>query len=99
MIRNLELGVALTLTGAVSASAQSQAAAPTQTDKQQGLSAEDKRFLRYAAEDNQAEIGICLLAEKRAQSNAVKAFARLMVDDHVQIESRLAALGPRPRRN
>ena len=49
-------------------------------------------FLSYAAQDNQAEIELCLLAEKRAESPAVKAFARLMVDDHVEIESRLAAL-------
>ena len=56
------------------------------------MSAADKAFLSYAAEDNQAEIDLCLLAEKKALSPAVKAFARLMVDDHVQIESRLAAV-------
>jgi predicted outer membrane protein len=56
------------------------------------LTVNDKAFLNYAAEDNQAEITACLLAEKKAGSPAVKAFARLMVDDHVQIESRLAAL-------
>ncbi len=58
----------------------------------QPLSSADKDFLNYAAEDNQAEIQIYLLAEKMAQSLPIKAFARLMVDDHVQIESRLAAL-------
>ena len=53
----------------------------------------DQKFLNYAAEDNQAEIQLCLLAAKRATNSALKAFARLMVDDHVEIESRLAALG------
>jgi putative membrane protein len=53
----------------------------------------DHKFLNYAAEDNQAEIQLCLIAEKRAGDPAIKAFARLMVDDHVEIESRLAALG------
>ena len=58
----------------------------------QAMSQQDKEFLSYAAEDNQAEIQLCLLAEKQAQSPAIKAFARLMVDDHVEIESRLAAV-------
>jgi len=58
----------------------------------QPLSDADKQFLAFAAEDNQAEIQLCLLAEKRAVDPALKAFARLMVNDHVAIESRLAAL-------
>ena len=60
--------------------------------RQQTLSEEDKKFLDYAAEDNQAEIQLCILAEKNAKTPALKAFARLMVNDHVGIESRLAAL-------
>ena len=67
-------------------------AAPTQGSVDKQLSSEDKQFLKYAAEDNQAEIDLCILAEKKARSPAVKAFARLMVNDHVQIESRLAAV-------
>jgi len=66
------------------------APAPGAGDKQ--LSSDDKAFLKYAAEDNQAEIDLCILAEKEARSPAVKAFARLMVDDHVEIESHLAAV-------
>lgn len=58
----------------------------------QPLSQEDREFLNYAAQDNQAEIQLCLLAEKQSRSPAVKAFARLMVNDHVAIESRLAAV-------
>jgi putative membrane protein len=60
---------------------------------QTGVSQQDKQFLDYAAQDNQAEIQTCLIAEKQAQAPGVKAFARLMVDDHVQIESQLAATG------
>ena len=62
------------------------------TDEPQQLTQQDKEFLTYAAEDNQAEIALCLLAEKKAKSPAIKAFARLMVDDHVGIESHLAAV-------
>ena len=60
----------------------------------QTTSPQDAKWLTYAAHDNQGEIQICLLAEKRAQNPAGKAFARLMVDDHVQIESELAAVKP-----
>lgn len=56
------------------------------------LSSQDKDFVTYVAQDNHAEIEACLLAENRAADPAVKAFTRLMVDDHVQIASRLAAL-------
>ncbi len=66
------------------------APAPGAADKQ--LSSDDKAFLKYAAEDNHDEIYLCIMAEKKARSPAVKAFARLMVDDHVQIESHLAAV-------
>lgn len=56
------------------------------------LSEQDKKWLDYAATDNQGEIEASLLAEKQAQSLALRAFVRLMVDDHVEVESRLAAL-------
>lgn len=65
---------------------------PQGAPPQPKLSQEDKQFVDFAAEDNQAEIQLCLLAEKLAQGPALKAFARLMVNDHVEIESRLAAL-------
>lgn len=65
---------------------------PPSGSGQEKLSGDDKNFLDFAAEDNQAEIQLCLLAEKSAQAPALKAFARLMVNDHVGIESRLAAL-------
>jgi putative membrane protein len=62
-------------------------------EKSGALDQADQKFLDYAAEDNQAEIQLCLVAEKRATNPALKAFARLMVDDHAEIESRLSALG------
>ncbi len=58
----------------------------------QPLSSADKDFLTYAAKDNHAEIEACLLGENKAVDQAVKAFSRLMVDDHVQIASHLALL-------
>lgn len=62
------------------------------TSKGAHISQEEQKFLNYAAQDNQGEIQIAILAEKNASNLAVKAFARLMIDDHAQIESRLAAL-------
>jgi hypothetical protein len=38
-------------------------------------SLDDKSFLNFAAEDNQAEIQLCLLAKEEAKSDAVRAFA------------------------
>ncbi|HET8995147.1 MAG TPA: DUF4142 domain-containing protein [Acetobacteraceae bacterium] len=58
----------------------------------QKLDQQDQHFLDHAAKDNQGEIRVALLAEKKAESPAVKAFARLMVDDHVAVESQLASV-------
>ncbi len=85
MIRLFAFAALLAATPALAQSPEPAMASP------QPMSQPDQQFLSYAAEDNQAEIALCLLAEKRAVSPAVKAFARLMVDDHVEIESRLAA--------
>lgn len=73
---------------ATPAFAQTQAsAAPAQP-----LSSQDKQFLSTAAEDNHAEIEAALLAETKADNLAVKAFSRLMVDDHTMIASHFALL-------
>src|SRR3954452_10671470 len=74
------------------ASALAQSGTSSDSARRQPLSGQDKQFLSYAAEDNQAEIQLCILAEKKAHDLALKAFARLMVNDHVGVESRLAAL-------
>jgi putative membrane protein len=51
-----------------------------------------KEFLDFAAEVNQSEIQGGLAAEKKAEAPAVRAFARLMVLDHMGLESQLAAV-------
>jgi putative membrane protein len=51
-----------------------------------------KEFLDFAAEVNQSEIQAGLAAEKKAEAPAVRAFARLMVLDHMGLESQLAAV-------
>ena len=62
---------------------------------QQGSSAisqRDKEFLGFAAEVNQSEIQSGLAAETKAGAPAVRALARLMVLDHVELESQLAGI-------
>ena len=90
IIRVTAVTTAILLTSGAIALAQS--GTPSDNGRRQPLSDQDKQFLSYAAEDNQSEIQLCLLAEKKAKDLALKAFARLMVNDHVAVESRLAAL-------
>jgi putative membrane protein len=62
---------------------------------QQGSSAinqSDKEFLDFAAQVNQSEILGGLAAEKKADAPTVRAFARLMVLDHMELESQLAGI-------
>jgi putative membrane protein len=62
---------------------------------QQGSSAigqSDQEFLDFAAKVNQSEIQGGLAAEKKAEAPAVRAFARLMVMDHMELESQLAGV-------
>jgi len=56
------------------------------------ISQSDKEFLDFAAQVNQSEIQGGLAAEKKASAPAVRAFARLMVLDHMGLESQLAAI-------
>jgi len=51
-----------------------------------------KEFLDFAAQVNQSEIQGGLAAEKEAAAPAVRAFARLMVIDHTELESQLTAV-------
>ena len=51
-----------------------------------------KQFLDFAADVNQSEIQGGLVAQNRAEAPAVRAFARLMVLDHMGLESQLAAV-------
>jgi putative membrane protein len=61
-------------------------------DSSRPLSPRDSEFLNDFAQDNQAEIQASLLAEKKAEMPATKAFARLMVYDHSAAENQLAIL-------
>ena len=56
------------------------------------ISQSDKDFLNFAAKVNQSEIEGGLAAEKKADAPAVRAFARLMVLDHMELESQLAGI-------
>jgi len=56
------------------------------------ISQSGKEFLNFAAQVNQSEIQGGLAAEKKAEAPAVRAFARLMVLDHMELESQLAAV-------
>ena len=85
-------------TAAQPAAAQKDSSGAAQKDssdaarRQQGLSDQDKKFLDYVAKVNQAEIQLCLYAAKKAQSPAIKAFARLMVNDHGAVGKQLTSL-------
>lgn len=50
-----------------------------------------KKFLDFATHGNIGEIRAGLTAEQKAQAPAVKAFARLMVLDHTELQSQLDA--------
>lgn len=64
--------------------------AATPVDHQ--LSSSDRQFLTYAAQDNQGEIRLCLLAEDKSHAPAVEAFCRLMVVDHTEMENMVAGV-------
>lgn len=64
----------------------------SQQTQQQQISQQTKQFMQHLAKDNQGEIESSVLAEKQAQAPAVKGFARLMVDDHMALESQLAVV-------
>jgi len=57
----------------------------------QPLGQSTEQFLDFASEVNIGEIQAGLLAQQRAQSDAVKAFGRLMAFDHSELESQLDA--------
>src|SRR4051812_24953261 len=56
------------------------------------LSAGDKRFLEEAAKAGMMEIQMGRLGQSSGSSEAVKAFAKRMVDDHTKADSELKAL-------
>ena len=67
-------------------------AAPAAAQQASALNQSEKQFLDFAAQVNQSEIQGGLAAEKKADAAAVRAYARLMVLDHMGLESQLAAI-------
>lgn len=68
----------------------------SESGRPQKLSQKDRAFLRYAAKVNRDEIQLCRYAAEKAQSPAIKAFARLMVQDHSGVGVQLTGLvGPK----
>ena len=74
---------AQTVPGTGSASAQSAASSSAQ------MSSNDRTFLEKAAEGGMAEVEFGKLAERKAQSQEVKNFGKLMVDDHSKANDEL----------
>jgi putative membrane protein len=56
------------------------------------LSHGDKRFIRKVAEASTNEVALSQLADSRASSRDVKAFAQMMITDHTQANSDLGEL-------
>ncbi|MDX3907526.1 MAG: DUF4142 domain-containing protein [Pigmentiphaga sp.] len=56
------------------------------------LARKDARFIQEAAESGQLEIAASQIAERNASHPDVKAFAKMMVDDHTKVDSELKTL-------
>lgn len=63
-----------------------------QADTKQRLDSEDEDFLERAAESGHTEIAGSKLAQQKARSADVKAFAEQMIADHTKVAQELAAL-------
>ncbi|MBD2296714.1 DUF4142 domain-containing protein [Anabaena sphaerica FACHB-251] len=59
---------------------------------QNNVSQSDRQFVTKAAQGNLAEVELGQLATERGQSNEVKAFGQLMVDDHRRLNQELEQL-------
>ena len=71
------------------------AQAPSPTNREQGAAMSDtsaKGFLTHAAQGGMAEVELGRLAESKAQSADVKAFAQQMVTDHSKAGDEIKAL-------
>jgi putative membrane protein len=57
-----------------------------------GLKHSDRAFIEKAAKNGQAEVQISQIATERASNPDVKSFAQMVVSDHQQLNTELAAL-------
>jgi putative membrane protein len=64
----------------------------TSPSQGQPISSSGKEFLDFASQVNVGEIHGGLVAEQKAQAPAVRAFGRLMMLDHSELESQLDAI-------
>jgi len=92
-LRGAVLSMAVGLATACGPKAFAEVRAPTVHQ----LTEHGRQFLNRAAQDNQAALTLCLLAEQKAAAPAVQALARFLVDDRTEIEGRLATLTKRDR--
>lgn len=68
------------------------APAPMQSSAAQELDGDDKDFLENAAQSGHAEIEGSKMAQSKAMSAEVKAFAQQMIEDHTRVSEELTAL-------
>jgi putative membrane protein len=97
MFRKLAAGslvVSLALVGGVAVAQtnapqhdQAQGTTGNQANAPKQLSAADRKFLEHSYQGNLAEVQLGKLAAEHAQSDAVKSFAKRMVDDHGKLVS------------
>lgn len=59
-----------------------------------GLAGQDVKFIKEALASGRTEVATARLAQERASSEEVKAFARALASDYAQINSRLESLQP-----
>jgi putative membrane protein len=97
--RSIQILIALLLAALVTAPAASWAGGEHDHGKQdhgkhgkRGVSAQDKRFAKAAAQSNYFEIKSSWLALKRSKDADVRAFARLLIKDHTKQQAELARI-------
>ena len=92
MTRTMVAAAALALAlGASPALAQTSTSTSTTTTQSgaSALSEQDQTFVQKAAQGGIAEVDLGELAQERAQSDEVKAFAQRMIDDHSKANEQL----------
>jgi putative membrane protein len=68
------------------------AAQTSSSDSSSKISMSDKRFLKKAAEGNEAEVELGKLAQEKSQDPKVKEFGQRMVTDHSKANEKLQSL-------
>ena len=74
----------------LSATFASPAFAQGSSQQAHALPQQAQQLVNHLAETNQGEIQLAILAENQASNPAVKAFARLTADDHIEAENNVS---------